>query len=128
MRWPATISLIPPLFQLGPDETEYRRLDIGGVGTVDVGGETLLTVEAATLEALTEEAFKDIHHLFRPGHLQQLRNILDDPEASTNDRFVALELLKNASIASAGVFPTCQDTGTAIVVGKEGASRAHRRQ
>ena len=109
-----------PLFQLGPDETEYRRLDIGGVGTVEVGGEALLTVEAATLEALTEEAFKDIHHLFRPGHLQQWRNILDDPEASTNDRFVALELLKNASIASAGVFPTCQDTGTAIVVGKKG--------
>ena len=109
-----------PLFQLGDDETEYRKLDIDGVGTVEVGGETYLSVEPGVLEALTEEAFKDIHHLFRPGHLQQLRNILDDPEASGNDRFVALELLKNAAIASAGVFPTCQDTGTAIIVGKKG--------
>ncbi|MCB1972041.1 MAG: fumarate hydratase [Geminicoccaceae bacterium] len=109
-----------PLFQLGPDETEYRKLDVGGVTTVEVDGETLVRVDTSAIEALTEEAFKDIHHLFRPGHLQQLRNILEDPEASGNDRFVALELLKNASIASAGVFPSCQDTGTAIIVGKKG--------
>ena len=109
-----------PLFQLGPDETGYRKLDIAGVSTTEINGETFLRVDAEAIEALTEEAFKDIHHLFRPGHLQQLRNILEDPEASGNDRFVALELLKNASIASAGVFPTCQDTGTAIIVGKKG--------
>ncbi|MEZ5846474.1 MAG: FumA C-terminus/TtdB family hydratase beta subunit [Geminicoccaceae bacterium] len=109
-----------PLFQLGADETEYRKLDIDGVSTVELDGETLLRVGAGVLEQVTEEAFRDIHHLFRPGHLQQLRNILDDPEASGNDRFVALELLKNAAIASAGVFPTCQDTGTAIIVGKKG--------
>ena len=109
-----------PLFQIGDDETEYRKLDVDAVSTVELAGETCLMVEPAALEALTKEAFKDIHHLFRPGHLQQLRNMLDDPEASANDRFVALELLKNAAIASAGVFPTCQDTGTAIIVGKKG--------
>jgi len=109
-----------PLIQLSPDETEYRSLGADGVSTVRVDGDDYLRVDGAALTRLTEEAFKDIHHLFRPGHLRQLRNILDDPEASTNDRFVALELLKNASIASAGAFPTCQDTGTAIVFGKKG--------
>lgn len=109
-----------PLIQMGSDETVYRQLDIEGIGTVEAGGQTLVEVPRAALIKITEEAFKEIHHLFRPGHLQQLRNILEDPEASSNDRFVALELLKNASIASAGAFPTCQDTGTAIVFGKKG--------
>ena len=109
-----------PLIQMGPDETQYRRLDIDGISTIEAGGQTLVQVPREALVKLTEEAFKDIHHLFRTGHLQQLRNILEDPEASTNDRFVAMELLKNASIASAGAFPTCQDTGTAIIFGKKG--------
>jgi fumarate hydratase class I len=109
-----------PLFQLGPDATDYRRLDLDGVKRLELGGRPFLEIEPGTLSALAEAAFGDIEHLFRPAHLRQLRAILDDPEASVNDRFVALELLKNAVIAAGRQFPTCQDTGTAIVFGKKG--------
>lgn len=108
------------LFQLGDDETPYRKLTSDHVSTVDVDGKTILKVEDEALELLTREAMSDIAHLLRPGHLQQLANILEDPEASDNDRFVATELLKNANIAAGRVLPGCQDTGTAIVVGKKG--------
>jgi fumarate hydratase class I len=108
------------LLPLGPDETPYRLLTTEGVGTVEAGGRRFLTVEPEALRVLTEAAMHDIAHYLRPGHLRQLRNILDDPEASPNDRFVALDLLKNANIAAGGVLPMCQDTGTAIVMGKKG--------
>jgi fumarate hydratase class I len=109
-----------PMFPLGPDTTPYRKLDIGGVSTLDVNGRRVLTVQPETLEHLALAACKDASHLLRPGHLQQLADILKDPEASANDRFVALDLLKNANIAAGGVLPMCQDTGTAIVFGKKG--------
>jgi fumarate hydratase, class I len=108
------------LLPLGPDRTEYRRLTADGVSTFEADGRTFLRVEPETLRQLTETAIHDISHLLRPAHLAQLRRILDDPEASPNDRFVALDLLKNANIAAAGVLPMCQDTGTAIVMGKRG--------
>ena len=108
------------LLPLGPDETPYRLLTTEGVSTVEVGGRTFLQVEPEALRLLAETAIHDIQHLLRPGHLAQLRAILDDPEASPNDRFVALDLLKNANIAAGGVLPMCQDTGTAIVMGKRG--------
>ena len=100
--------------------TEWRRLDVEGTEVVEAAGRRFLTVEPEVLRALTFEAMRDINHLLRPGHLQQLRNILDDPEASDNDRFVALDLLQNANIAAGGILPMCQDTGTAIVMGKKG--------
>ncbi|HEV7935937.1 MAG TPA: fumarate hydratase [Actinomadura sp.] len=108
------------LLPLGPDETGYRLLTSDGVSTFEADGRTFLRVEAEALRLLTETAVRDISHLLRPAHLAQLRRILDDPEASPNDRFVALDLLKNANIAAAGVLPMCQDTGTAIVMGKRG--------
>ena len=108
------------LFPLGEDATTYRKLSDGGVATATFEGQEVLKVEAEALRLLSEQAFTDINHLLRPGHLAQLRGILDDPEASSNDRFVALDLLKNANIAAAGVLPMCQDTGTAIVMGKKG--------
>jgi fumarate hydratase, class I len=108
------------LLPLGPDQTPYRLLTTEGVSTVEAAGRTFLTVEPEVLSSLTEAAVRDIQHLLRPGHLQQLRNILDDPEASPNDRFVALDLLKNANISAGFVLPMCQDTGTAIVMGKRG--------
>ena len=108
------------LLPLGPDETQYRLLTRDGVEPIEVGGETFLKVSADTLTVLTKAAMRDIAHLLRPAHLQQLRNILEDPEASGNDRFVALDLLKNANISAGGVLPMCQDTGTAIVMGKKG--------
>ncbi|MDL4772258.1 fumarate hydratase [Actinomadura xylanilytica] len=108
------------LLPLGPDDTEYRLLTADGVSTFDANGRTFLQVEPEALRLLTETAMRDISHLLRPAHLAQLRRILDDPEASPNDRFVALDLLKNAGIASGGVLPMCQDTGTAIVMGKRG--------
>jgi fumarate hydratase, class I len=108
------------LLPLGPDETPYRLLTTEGVSTVEAAGRTFLQVEPEALTLLTREAFRDIAHLLRPGHLAQLRAILDDPEASDNDRFVALDLLQNANIAAGGVLPMCQDTGTAIVMGKKG--------
>jgi fumarate hydratase, class I len=108
------------LLPLGPDGTPYRRLTTDGVATVEAAGRTFLQVDPEALTLLTREAFRDIAHLLRPAHLQQLRRILEDPEASANDRFVALDLLKNANIAAGGVLPMCQDTGTAIVMGKRG--------
>jgi fumarate hydratase class I len=109
------------LLPIGADETPYRLLTTEGVRTVEgPGGRTFLEVEPEALRLLTETAMHDIAHYLRPAHLQQLRSILDDPEASDNDRFVALDLLKNANIAAGGVLPMCQDTGTAIVMGKRG--------
>ena len=108
------------MFPLGPDETPYRKLPGDFVSTVPFEGKTLLKVDSEALTQLTFEAFKDISHLLRPGHLAQLSKIIADPEASDNDRFVALDLLKNANISAAGIFPMCQDTGTAIIMGKKG--------
>ncbi|HEV2451935.1 MAG TPA: fumarate hydratase [Streptosporangiaceae bacterium] len=108
------------LLPAGQDTTEYRRIDVGGVTSREAFGRTFLHLEPGVLTALTAEAMRDIAHLLRPGHLRQLRSILDDPEASPNDRYVALDLLKNACIAAGGVLPMCQDTGTAIVMGKRG--------
>jgi fumarate hydratase class I len=108
------------LLPIGPDDTEYRLLTTEGVSTFSAGGRDFLQVEPAALTQLTREAMKDIAHLLRPAHLRQLSGILTDPEASANDRFVALDLLKNANIAAGGVLPMCQDTGTAIVMGKRG--------
>jgi fumarate hydratase class I len=104
------------LLPTGPADTPYRLLTTDGVS---VDGD-FVRVQPEALRLLTETAMRDIAHLLRPGHLQQLRTILDDPEASPNDRFVALDLLKNANIAAGGVLPMCQDTGTAIVMGKRG--------
>jgi len=110
-----------PLLPIGPDSTEYRLVTTDGVDTVaGPGGRRFLTVEPETLRRLTAEAMRDIAHFLRPAHLAQLRSIIDDPEASPNDRFVALDLLRNANIAAGGVLPMCQDTGTAIVMGKRG--------
>ncbi|MCG8360606.1 MAG: FumA C-terminus/TtdB family hydratase beta subunit [Kiloniellales bacterium] len=108
------------MFPLGPDATPYRKLSADGVARERFAGETILTVESEAIRALAEQAFFDINHLLRPGHLQQLRKILDDSEASSHDRFVAFELLKNANISAGLVLPMCQDTGTAIVMGKKG--------
>src|SRR5882672_10422974 len=108
------------LLPTGPDETPYRLLTTEGVSTVEAGGRTFLQVEPEALRLLTDTAMHDIAHYLRPAHLQQLRNILDDPEASPNDHFVSLDLLKNSCIAAGGVLPMCQDTGTAIVMGKKG--------
>ena len=108
------------LFQLGPDATPYRKLSSEGVRVEQALGREILVVEAEALRALSEQAMIDINHLLRPGHLRQLAKILDDPEATANDKFVAYDLLKNANIAAGGVLPMCQDTGTAIVVAKKG--------
>src|SRR5467141_1329654 len=109
-----------PLFPLGEDNTPYRQITDRGVKVQKAMGRDILTVEPAALTALAEEAFADINHLLRPGHLAQLRKILDDTEASSNDKFVAFDFLKNANIAAGGVLPMCQDTGTAIIMGKKG--------
>ncbi|RKT82373.1 fumarase, class I, homodimeric [Saccharopolyspora antimicrobica] len=103
---------------LGPDDTEYRLVTTEGVRVVEAAGRRFLEVEPSTLTALATEAIKDIQHLLRPSHLAQLRAIIDDPEASPNDRFVATDLLRNACVSAGGVLPMCQDTGTAIVIGK----------
>src|SRR5579884_2155706 len=108
------------LLPLGPDETEYRLLTTEGVSTVSAAGRTFLQVEPSALRLLTDTAMHDIAHYLRPAHLTQLASIMNDTEASPNDRFVALDLLKNANIAAGGVLPMCQDTGTAIVMGKRG--------
>jgi fumarate hydratase, class I len=108
------------LLPLGPDDTEYRLLTTEGVRTVEAGGRTFLEVDPQALRLLTDEAMHDIAHYLRPAHLAQLRRIVDDPDASPNDRFVALDLLRNANIAAGGVLPMCQDTGTAIVSAKRG--------
>ncbi len=108
------------MFPLGADTTPYRKLGDGGITTAEFDGEEILKIPAEAIRMLTEEAFRDINHLLRPGHLKQLAKILEDPEASPNDRFVAFDLLKNANIAAGGVLPMCQDTGTGIVMGKKG--------
>lgn len=110
-----------PLLPTGDDATEYRLVTDEGVDVEEgPGGRRFLTVEPAALTQLTAEAMHDIAHYLRPAHLAQLRAIIDDPKASPNDRFVALDLLRNANIAAGGVLPMCQDTGTAIVMGKRG--------
>ncbi len=109
-----------PIFEFGPDETDYKKLTSDGVTTVTVDGREMLKVEPETLRHVARAAFDDIAHLLRPAHLAQLRKILDDEEASRNDKFVALELLRNANIAAGRVLPGCQDTGTAIVMGHKG--------
>ncbi|HEY1672478.1 MAG TPA: fumarate hydratase [Streptosporangiaceae bacterium] len=108
------------LLPLGDDDTPYRLLSTEGVRTREAFGTTFTEVEPQALTLLTSTAMHDIAHLLRPGHLSQLRSILDDPEASPNDRYVARDLLKNACVAAGGVLPMCQDTGTAIVMGKRG--------
>ncbi len=109
-----------PIFEFGPDETPYRQLTSDGVSTIRVDGAEMLKVEPEALREVARVAFDDVAHLLRPGHLAQLRKVIDDPEASQNDRFVALELLRNACIAADRVLPGCQDTGTAIVMGHKG--------
>ncbi|MBB4917939.1 fumarate hydratase [Streptosporangium saharense] len=108
------------LLPLGPDETEYRLISTEGVRVVEAAGRRFLEVDPEALRLLTETAIHDISHYLRSSHLAQLRKIIEDPESSGNDRFVALDLLKNASISASGVLPMCQDTGTAIVMGKRG--------
>mmetsp|Transcript_32978 Transcript_32978/g.55296 ORF Transcript_32978/g.55296 Transcript_32978/m.55296 type:complete len:573 (-) Transcript_32978:153-1871(-) len=124
-----SLSAIAPAFSYSPlfqsniysHVEEYKQLaDSSVVDTHTINGKEYLTVTPEAMKLLSEQAFGDIAHLLRPAHLQQLRNILDDPEASQNDHFVAMELLKNANIASGRVLPGCQDTGTAIVMGKKG--------
>jgi fumarate hydratase class I len=109
-----------PLFPLGADTTPYKKITTEGVRVEKVLGRDMLVVSREALRALSEAAFGDINHYLRPGHLKQLRSILDDKEASPNDKFVALDFLKNANIAAGGVLPMCQDTGTAIIMGKKG--------
>ena len=111
-----------PLFQMGEDPTPYRRLTQKHVQVVNFGKRKVLEVAPEALTLLAEAAFRDVSHLLRTGHLKSLAAILSDTEATDNDRFVALELLKNAVIAADGIFPMCQDTGTAIVMGKKGQS------
>ena len=108
------------LLPLGKDETKYRLVSTEGVSVIKLGDQEFLQVEALALEKLTAEAIHDISHYLRPDHLQQLANIIADPEASPNDRFVATDLLKNANISAGGVLPMCQDTGTALVMAKKG--------
>src|SRR5579864_8545853 len=108
------------LFALGPDQTPYRKLSSDGVRVEQALGGEMLVVDREAIRLLSEQALIDINHLLRPGHLKQLAHILDDPEATSNDKFVAFDLLKNANIAAGGVLPMCQDTGTAIVVAKKG--------
>jgi len=111
--------LYSDLLPTGTDETPYRLVTTEGVSTFEAGGRTFLQVEPEAVRRLTAEAMHDIAHYLRPAHLAQLRRIIDDPEASGNDRFVALDLLKNVNISAGGVLPMCQDTGTAIVMGKK---------
>lgn len=112
------------LLPLGKDDTPYRLVTTEGVSTVEIprtdgSTMTILNVSPEAIRTLTREAMHDISHYLRPAHLAQLRKIIDDPEASGNDRFVALDLLKNVNISAGGVLPMCQDTGTAIVMGKK---------
>jgi fumarate hydratase class I len=108
------------MLPVGEDHTPYRLISTDGVRAETLGDRTFLHVEPQALTRLAFEAIRDISHLLRPGHLRQLATILQDPEASPNDRFVALDLLKNANVSAGGVLPMCQDTGTAIVMGKRG--------
>src|SRR5688500_3524339 len=121
----APASIIPPyhhtpLFPLGDDDTCYRKLPADGVRIETVLGREMIVVPRGALRVLCEQAFVDINHLLRPAHLAQLRAILDDPQSTSNDKFVAFDFLKNANIAAGGVLPMCQDTGTAIISAKKG--------
>jgi len=109
-----------PLFPLGKDTTAYRKLTSEGVRVEKALGKDVLVIEREALRLLAEAAFVDINHLLRPGHLASLKAIVEDPQASDNDKFVAYDFLKNANIAAGGVLPMCQDTGTAIIMGKKG--------
>lgn len=111
--------LYSDLLPTGADDTPYRLVTTEGVSTFEADGQTFLRVSPEAIQRLTAEAMHDISHYLRPAHLAQLRKIIDDPEASGNDRFVALDLLKNVNISAGGVLPMCQDTGTAIVMGKK---------
>jgi fumarate hydratase class I len=108
------------MFELGEDDTAYRRISADGVSTLQIEGREILKIDPEALTQLASEAIRDVSHLFRTSHLKQLAKILEDPEASDNDRFVALELMKNANISAGMILPSCQDTGTAIIVGKKG--------
>jgi fumarate hydratase class I len=124
---PSSATPVPPykhtpLFPLGADNTPYKKITTDGVRVEKVLGRDMLVVSREALRALSEAAFGDINHYLRPGHLKQLRSILDDAEASDNDKFVAFDFLKNANIAAGGVLPMCQDTGTAIIMGKKGCN------
>src|SRR5690349_13364989 len=114
-------DLLPTASSSGADETPYRLLSTAGVREIEAGGRRFLEVAPEALALLSETAMHDISHYLRPAHLAQLARILQDPEASPNDRFVALDLLRNANVAAGGVLPMCQDTGTAIVMGKRGS-------
>ena len=121
----APVEIVPPyrhtpLFPLGKDPTSYRKLAADGVRVEKMMGRDVVVVDRDALRILAEAAFIDINHLLRPGHLKQLAAILADREASDNDKFVAYDFLKNANIAAGGVLPMCQDTGTAIIMGKKG--------
>ena len=109
-----------PMFPLTEDTTEYTKISKSYVKTKIINNSELLIVNPKALTLLSQRAFFDVSHLLRKSHLQQLKNILDDREASQNDRFVALSMLKNANIASSGILPMCQDTGTAIIIGYKG--------
>jgi hypothetical protein len=121
----APTQIIPPykhtpLFPLGKDTTTYREISSDGVRVETIMGREMLVVSREALRLLSEAAFMDINHLLRPAHLASLKSIVEDPEASDNDKFVAFDFLKNANIAAGGVLPMCQDTGTAIIMGKKG--------
>jgi fumarate hydratase class I len=125
MNAPVTPPIVPsyrhtPLFPLGKDTTTYRKITAEGVRVETIMGKEVLVVAHEAMKALSEAAFTDINHLLRPGHLASLKSIVEDPEASDNDKFVAFDFLKNANIAAGGVLPMCQDTGTAIIMGKKG--------
>src|SRR4051795_4020688 len=109
-----------PLFPLGADTTTYRKITAEGVRVETILGREVLVVSHEAVRVLSEAAFTDINHLLRPAHLASLKSIVEDPEASDNDKFVAFDFLKNANIAAGGVLPMCQDTGTAIIMGKKG--------
>src|SRR3954462_10307083 len=125
MNAPLTSHPLPPykhtpLFLLGKDTTAYRKITAEGVRVETIMGKEVLVVSHEAMRALCEAAFTDINHLLRPAHLASLKSIVEDPEASDNDKFVAFDFLKNANIAAGGVLPMCQDTGTAIIMGKKG--------
>jgi len=109
-----------PMFEMGEDPTEYRLLSAEGVSMEKIGDREILKISPDALTLLAKEAFRDVNHLLRPAHLEKVQKIMQDPEASENDKFVALDLLRNAVIAAEMEFPSCQDTGTAIIMGKKG--------
>ena len=119
--WQQLLNLsMPPMFQTGEDKTEYYLLTKEGVSTSEFEGKTILKVSKEALTQLTNTAFRDVNFLLRRSHNEQVAKILSDPEASDNDRYVALTFLRNAEVACKGVLPFCQDTGTAIIHGEKG--------